>query len=54
MHERHAQLNVMNLEVVGAAGLLGARVLLSQRASEGVLPTVLDAEGLDWKVVAIG
>jgi hypothetical protein len=54
MHQRHSQLNVMNLEAVAAASLAEARVLLSLRASEGVLPQVLDAEGLVWKVVAVG
>jgi hypothetical protein len=54
MHQRHARLNVMNLEAVAAASLLEARVLLSSRASESVLPQVLEAEGLAWKVVTIG
>ena len=54
MHQRHSQLNVMNVEAVAAASLLEARVLLSSRASEGVLPQVLDAEGLAWKVVKVG
>ena len=53
MHLRHPQLNVMNVEAVAAAGLLEARVLLSVRASEGILPQVLDAEGLTWKVVNV-
>ena len=53
MHVRHPQLNVMNVEAVAAAGLLDARVLLSVRASEGILPKVLDAEGLAWKVVKV-
>jgi len=54
MHQRHAQLNLMNLEAAAAARLLDARVLLSPRAAEGVLPHVLRAEGLAWKVVKIG
>jgi hypothetical protein len=54
MHQRHSQLNVMNLEAVAAASLLEARVLLSLRAADGVLPRVLDAEGLVWKVIAVG
>jgi hypothetical protein len=44
----------MNLEAVAAASLLEARVLLSSRASEGVLPQILQAEGLAWKVAPIG
>lgn len=51
MHQRHPQLNIMNLEAAAAASLLEARVLLSARASEGVLPQVLDAEGLPWKAI---
>ena len=54
LHQRHAQLNVMNLEAVATAGLLEARVLVSSRASEGVLPQVLEAEGFPWKVITIG
>lgn len=54
LHQRHSQLNVMNVEAVAAASLLEARVLLSTRASEGVLPLVLDAEGLGWRVVTVG
>jgi hypothetical protein len=54
MHQRHPQLNVMNLEALGTASLLRARVLLSPRASEGVLPLALEAERLTWRVVAVG
>lgn len=54
MHQRHPQLNVMNVEAVAVAGLLEARVLLSSRASDGILPEVLDAEGLAWKVITVG
>jgi hypothetical protein len=54
VHERHPQLNVVNVEAVAAAHLLAARVLLSPRASEGVLAEVLGAEGLAWRTVKIG
>jgi hypothetical protein len=54
VHQRHPQLNVMNVEAVAAAGMLEARVLLSSRGSEGMLPHVLDAEGLAWKIVKVG
>jgi hypothetical protein len=54
MHRRHPELNVLNVEAVGAASVLKARVLLSSRASGGILPQVLDAEGLAWKVIKIG
>ena len=50
---RHAQLNLLNLEAVAAARLLGATVWLSAPAATGVLPGVLDAEGLRWKVVSL-
>ena len=54
MHQRHPHLNVMNVEALAAAGLLEARVLLSLRGSEGMLPQVLDAERLAWKMVKVG
>jgi hypothetical protein len=54
VHQRHPQLNVMNVEAVAAATLLEARVLLSLRGSEGILPQVLDAEGLAWRMVKVG
>jgi hypothetical protein len=54
IHRRHPELNVLNVEAVGAASVLKARVLLSSRASGGILPQVLDAEGLAWKVIKIG
>ena len=54
MHQRHPQLNVMNVKLVAAAGVFEARGLLSSHAAEGILPRVLDAEGLVWKVIKIG
>jgi hypothetical protein len=54
MHQRHPQLNVMNLEAVAAARLLDAQVLLSARAADGILPSVLDAESVRWRVVSVG
>ena len=54
VHQRHRQLNLMNLEAVAAALVLDARVLLSEHASEGVLPGVLTAEKVPWRVVEIG
>ncbi len=50
---RHAQLNLLNLEAVAVAGLLRATVWLSAPAASGVLPGVLEAEGLPWNVVAL-
>jgi hypothetical protein len=50
---RHPQLNVLNLEAVGAARVLGAEVWLSPPAASGVLPAVLEAEGLRWRTLEI-
>lgn len=50
---RHGQLNLLNLEAVAVAGLLRATVWLSAPAASGVLPGVLEAEGLRWNVVAL-
>jgi hypothetical protein len=50
---RHPQLNLLNLEAVAAARVLGATVWLSEAAASGVLPGVLDAEGVQWTVVTI-
>lgn len=54
VHQRHPQLNLMNLEAAAAARRLDARVLLSRRAVAGVLTGVLEAEGIPWKIVEIG
>jgi hypothetical protein len=53
LHLRHRALNLLNLEAAATALLLGARVLLSTRASSGVLPGVLEAEGLNWDLVTL-
>lgn len=53
IHQRHPHLNLMNLEVAAAARLLTARVFLSARAAEGVLPEVLTAEKISWRVIAV-
>jgi hypothetical protein len=50
---RHVQLNLLNLEAVAAARLFAAVVWLSAPAANGVLPSVLEAEGLRWKVVSL-
>jgi hypothetical protein len=51
IHRRHRQLNLLNLEAAAAGIVLTARVLLSPRAADGLLPGVLDAEGITWQVV---
>ena len=53
LSRRHGQLNLLNLEAVAAAQLLGATVWLSSPAANGVLPGVLEAEGLRWRVAAL-
>ena len=51
---RHPRLNLLNLEAVAVARLLSGTVWLSERAAEGILPPVLDAEGIAWRTVPIG
>ena len=50
---RHRQLNLLNLEAAATASVLGATVLLSPPAADGILPAVLDAEGVAWDVHAV-
>lgn len=45
---RHTRLNLMNLEAVAAARLMGATVWLSPESAAGLLPAVLDSEALAW------
>lgn len=49
---RHPRLNILTLGAVAAAVDLGAEVWLSAGNAGGLLPDVLDAEGLPWIVVA--
>ena len=53
LSERHPRLNLLNLEAVASALVVEATVLLSTQASNGVLPAVLDAEGVRWETIAI-
>jgi hypothetical protein len=50
---RHPQLNLLNLEAVAVGQLLAATVWISTETEGGVLPAVLDQEGVPWNVVAI-
>lgn len=50
---RHPQLSLLNLAAVATARILYAEVWLSPPAASGVLPGVLDAEGLTWRTVEI-
>lgn len=47
---RHPRLNLLNIEATAAALDIADVVWLSPKASEGVLPDVLDAEGVRWQV----
>ncbi|HEY3833681.1 MAG TPA: hypothetical protein VGO03_15400 [Acidimicrobiia bacterium] len=51
--QRHSRLNVMNLEALAVAHAIGATVWLSDSAAAGILPGVLDDEGLRWKTISI-
>jgi hypothetical protein len=48
---RHPRLNLLNLEAVATAHLLHAAVWLSPAGASGMLPAVLESEGLDWQRV---
>lgn len=50
---RHPKLNLLNLEAVAAATVLSAETWLSSQAATGVLPGVLDSEGLRWRTVEL-
>jgi hypothetical protein len=50
---RHPHLNLLNVEAVAAARALSARVWLSQQSAAGVLPGVLDSEGIEWRTIDI-
>lgn len=49
----HPKLNLLNLEAAAAALTLSAEVWLSEPATRGVLPDVLDGEGIRWRVVPV-
>lgn len=53
MASHHPQLNLLNLEVAASAAVLGATVALSAAGARGVLPAVLDAEGIAWTRLAL-
>ena len=50
---RHPQLNLLNLEAVAAARTLEATLWLSPAGASGVLPRVLDLEGIPWETVLL-
>lgn len=51
---RHPRLNILNLEAAATACLLAATVWLSEQTVAGVLPSVLDAEDVNWAMITIG
>lgn len=50
---RYPRLNLLNLEGVAVASLLAATLWLSEQAAEGILPSVLHAEGIAWRTVPV-
>jgi hypothetical protein len=50
---RHPHLNLLNLEAVAAALVLEAMIWLSPAGASGVLPGVLDLEGIPWDTVLL-
>jgi hypothetical protein len=46
---RHPRLNFLNLEAVASAHVLQATIWLSPETASGILPGILESEGLDWK-----
>jgi hypothetical protein len=49
--ERHPKLNILNVEAVAASLFIGGTTWLAPEAANGILPSVLDREGLQWTVV---
>lgn len=53
LSRRHPRLNLLNLEAVAAATALSATIWLSAESAAGILPGVLDEDGVPWIEVAI-
>lgn len=51
--DRHPRLNVLNLEAAATGLVLNATVWISVEAAAGVLPNVLDDEGIAWRTVEV-
>src|SRR5438094_407460 len=51
--DRHPRLNLLNLEAAAMAQILSGTVWLSAQGAAGILPAVLDAEGVPWRTVAL-
>jgi hypothetical protein len=50
---RHPRLNLLNLEVVSAARVLGATVWLSPPSAAGLLASTLEEEHVRWRTVSL-
>ena len=50
---RHPRLNLLNLEATALARVLRGTVWLSEESAAGILPGVLDDEGVAWATIAI-
>jgi hypothetical protein len=50
---RHPRLNLLNLEAIAAGRVLGGTLLLSAQTEAGILPSVLDQEGVPWRVISL-
>jgi len=50
---RHTRLNLLNLEATAMARLLRGTVWLSEASAVGILPGVLENEGVAWATIAI-
>lgn len=48
----HPRLNLLNLEATALARLLCGTIWLSEQSTAGILPTVLEAEGIPWSTIA--
>lgn len=53
LSDRHPRLSLLNLEATAAAVVIGGTLLLSTEGASGILPGVLDDEGLAWVAVEI-
>ncbi len=50
---RHPRLNLLNLEAIALAQSIEASVWMSEGTANGLLPDVLDTEGVPWVLVGI-
>ena len=50
---RHPRLNLLNLEAVAHAKVVGAMVWVSPQTADGILPGVLQSERVPWTTVPV-